>query len=38
MVCKREFVRRKKWLHNWDYVNYCGKKCMRNNMYVCYDA
>ncbi|MBU3733303.1 MAG: DUF2256 domain-containing protein [Candidatus Fonsibacter sp.] len=28
--CNREFLWRKKWEKNWDFVKYCSKKCSKN--------
>ncbi|MSP06154.1 MAG: DUF2256 domain-containing protein [Candidatus Fonsibacter sp.] len=25
--CRREFLWRKKWEKNWNFVKYCSKKC-----------
>ncbi|NBP99863.1 MAG: DUF2256 domain-containing protein [Proteobacteria bacterium] len=29
-ICNREFLWRKKWEKNWDFVKYCSKKCSKN--------
>jgi hypothetical protein len=30
IVCKRNFVWRKKWKKVWDEVRYCSRKCQMN--------
>lgn len=29
LVCRREFVWKKKWKKTWNYVRYCSEKCKR---------